>query len=277
MIVYGEVLFTENFIIGSVLLYITAEIFRVTFCTWKDRGRLALGGIMCGIFSLEIFLPIPMPATVISEIAFAFAACLVVLGRERLWQKALVMILVTYFMGGLTMGLLLATHNPGIYTASGIYTGDMKAALLALFIGAGTFTAKQIIKTVAGRKFYEEHVFNVKICIGDKVVETKGFFDTGNQLADPVSGKPVAVAQESLWRRLEAGGLTADDRMGIVPYEAIGVKGIMMSLRVDFMEISGRRLKGNIIARGSGEFGIHGKAAEGCELLLSKDMSDRKT
>ena len=277
LIVYGEILFIENFVIGCVLLYITAEIFKVRFTVLKDKIRFVLGGVMCGIFSMEIFLPLPMYFTVISEIMFAFAVCFVVLGKERIWKKALTMILVTYFMGGLTVGLLLITQNPGIYTASGIYTGDMKAAFLALFIGMGTFTAKQIMKTVASRKFYEEHVFDVKIFIGDEVFETKGFFDTGNQLTDPINGKPVAVAQESLWSRFEDEGAVSDDRIGIVPYEAIGTKGIMMSLRVDFIEISGRRLRGNVIAKGSREFNIYGKAANGCELLLSKDMSDRKT
>ena len=148
LIVYGEILFIENFIIGCVILYITGEIFGRSFSRIRQKMRLAVGGVMCGVFSMAIFLPVAAPVTLIAEVAFAFAVCLVVLGRGKIWKKGLVMILVTYFMGGLTMGLLLITDNTGIYTAAGIYTGDMKAALLALFIAVCSFTARQVVKTV---------------------------------------------------------------------------------------------------------------------------------
>lgn len=274
MIVYGDILL-ENFIIGGVLIYITAEIFNIKFRGKGAKLRFVLGAVMCGAFSLEIFLNVRAPAAVLSEVLFAFLMCLAVFGKKKICHKVVVLILVTYFMGGLTMGLLFVTQNPGIYTAAGIYTGDLKAAVLAMFIGIGTFTVKQIIKTVSNGKFYSEHVFDVKIIIGEMAFETKGFFDTGNQLKDPISGKPVAVAQESLWRRLEESGIMEHERIGIVPYETIGAKGLLTSLRVDAMEVDGRKFKGNIIAQGIKEFNICGKAAAECELLLSRDMSDR--
>lgn len=276
MIVYGDFLFIENFMIGVVLLYITSEIFNISLSSNVSRLRVVTGGILCGIFSMTVFLPVRMPITVLLEILFALCVCLVVFGHKKLWHKALVFILVTYFMGGLTMGLLFVTKNQGIYAASGIYTGDMKAGFLALFIGIGLFTAKQIIKTVSAKKFYEEHVFDVSIDIDGMIFNTKGFFDTGNQLFDPISGKPVAVAQESLWQRFEEAHVILPQRMGVVPYEAIGADGLMETLRVDDMRIAGRRLKGNIIAKGDKTFDLDGKAAAGCELLLSKYMSERK-
>ncbi len=275
MIVYGEILFIENFIIGCVILYITAEIFGQRFSAGRQKLRLAAGGAMCGVFSMEIFLPLAAPLTFAAEVAFAFAVCLVALGKAELWKKGLVMMLVTYFMGGLTMGLLLVTGNTGVYTAAGIYTGDMKAALLALFMAVCTFTARQIIKTVRARKFYDEHIFAVKIFAGDDVFETKGFFDTGNQLRDPVSGTPVAVAGESFWNQLEERGALSPERAGIVPYEAVGSRGLLETLRVDKLEIGGRIVKGGVIARGNKELEIYGKQADGCGLLLSRDMWER--
>lgn len=276
MIVYGDLLFIENLIIGCALLYITGELFNKKFYGVQSKLRLMAGGAFCGVFSMTVFLPVRMPVTVILEIFFAFAVCWVVFGRERLIHKAVAFILVTYFMGGITMGLLFVTKNPGIYTASGIYTGDMKAGLLAIFMSVGVFTAKQIIKTVSARKFFTEHVLAVRISIGESVFETKGFFDSGNQLTEPLSGKPVAVAQKSLWQRLEESGALAPERMGVVPYEAIGERGLMASVRADFIEVNGMPIKGVVIAKGSEELNLDGKAAEGCELLLSRDMSGRE-
>lgn len=272
MTVYGDILFAENFIIGCALIYITAEVFGAGFRGTAAKLRLAAGGAMCGMFAMLIFLPVRMPLTAVLEVMFAFAVSTVVFGIKGAWKKALVLILVTYFMGGVTMGLLLVTGNTGMYAATGIYTGDMKAAMLAVFICAGTFTAKQVIRTVAKKKFYSEHVFDVRIISGGGIVETRGFFDSGNQLTDPLSGMAVAVAQESLWERLEKAGFVTPERSRMIPYDAIGIHGLLEAVRVDFVESAGKRSENTLIARAGCEFGLCGGNAEKCELLLSREM-----
>lgn len=272
MAVYGDILFAENFIIGCALIYITAEVFGVDLHGAAAKLRLAAGGAMCGLFAMLIFLPVRMPLTAVVEAAFAFLLSVVVFGIKGAWKKALVLILVTYFMGGITMGLLLVTGNTGMYAATGIYTGDMKAAMLAVFICTGTFTAKQIIRAVSKKKFYSEHVFDVRIISGGIIVETRGFFDSGNQLTDPVSGMAVAIAQESLWERLENAGLVTPERSRLIPYDAIGAHGLLEAVRVDDVESAGRHLGNTIIARAGCGFGLSGRDLEGCELLLSREM-----
>ena len=276
MIVYGDMLFAENFIIGCVLLYITGGIFGETFGKPLQKLRLAGGGAMCGAFSMVIFLHVKSPVMMAMEACFAFAVCFSVFGSRDLWRKAVVFILVTYFMGGLTMGLLFITKNPGIYTASGIYTGDMKAGLLALFIGTGLVTAKQIIRTVTQRKFYREHVFCVALCIADEVFTVKGFLDTGNQLRDPIDGKPAAVACESLWQDMERAGVLVPERMGVLPYGSIGGTGLMISVRTDNIRVGDRSFKGCMVAKGGSSLDIEGRASGDCSLLLSRYMADRE-
>ena len=276
MIIYGDLLFIENAVIGTVILYITGEVAAAGFEGRMKKIRLILGGISCGAFSFVIFMPVSAPVTIIMEAAFAFIVCLGTFGREKLWMKAAIFVLATYFLGGITMAFLYLTKEPGIYTAAGIYTGDMKAGYLAAFIGMGLMTALQIIKTVSAGKFYREHVIDVSISIAGVVFETKGFLDTGNQLADPVSGRPAAIAQASLWKRFEESGVLAEDRMGVIPYETVGAKGILVSVRADRIQAGDRCFRGNIIAKGDGTFDIAGKAASGCELLLSRYMTGRK-
>ena len=61
----------------------------------------------------------------------------------------------------------------GIYTVTGIYTGDMKAALLAVFICSGYATLMQIIRTVKRSRLYAEHSCQVRIvCCGRPVSYT---------------------------------------------------------------------------------------------------------
>lgn len=276
MIVYGEILLAENIVIGGVLLWLTGQIYGVDFRSWRGKGRLAAGSVLCGLFAMVIFLPVGMPVTLLMEAGFAFLVCFIVFGREKLWQKAVVFLLVTYFMGGVTMALLLATGNSGIYTASGIYTGDMKAGLLALFVAAAWMTARQIIRVVFEKKLYQEHTYRVKLAAAGLTLETTAFLDTGNRLREPVSGKPVAVADEALWTIMESRGFLQGARFCVIPYEAIGTKGILEGIRMDYIEVGHRRIKGCVIAKNDERFRLEQLQGERCGLLLSKDMADGK-
>ena len=287
MIVYGELLFIENTIIGGVLLYLTGEIFRQ-----KPHGfRLMAGSIMCGAFSLVIFTGAKAPLMLLMEGFFATAVSIVVFGcqgrpfiksvRSFAMRKAAVFILITYFMGGITMGLLLLTEQQGIYTAAGIYTGDMKAALLALFILAGYMTIKQVIKTVRDAKLYTEHNYDAEIAINEHRLNVKAFLDTGNRLKEPITGKPVAIASERLWKIIEEtlgneGTQTMSDvRFALIPYEAVGSKGLLHALRTDYIKVSERKIDGCFIARAEKDFAFGKNAGrhEGYDLLISGEMT----
>lgn len=266
MIVYGELLFTENMIIGGVLLYLTGEICgRPPHCT---RVRLLVGAIMCGAFSMTLFIPIRPPirmlAMVVMEIIFALAVCTIVFGRKPA-AHTITFVLVTYFMGGITMGLLLVTKNTGIHTAAGIYTGDMKAAALAVFIAIGTATTKQIVRTVKARKLYAETRFTATIICGENTFDVEALLDTGNRLKDPITAKPVAVASRQLWLRLQR---CEPSRLRLIPYEAVGSKGLLEALKVDCIIIGDRRFDGCLIADGSDDI-----KRSGCDLLLAAEMA----
>lgn len=304
MIVYGEMLFIENAVIGAVLLYLAGDICGVTFGGRTAKLRLIAGSLMCGVFSLVIFLGAKGWAMVLMELLFAVAVCMVSFGCQGrgfgksvrnfgklskvfVRREVIAFVLVTYFMGGITMGLLLLTQQQGIYTAAGIYTGDMKAAMLAVFIMLGYMTIKQTAKTIRSIKLYDEHSYRVKLKTGEKEVMVRGFLDTGNHLRDPVSGKPVSVASEGLWQRMKEGGLLAENKFTLIPYETVGAKGVLEAVRVSYAELTseplmgmepGGRMKidGFIVARNSEGFNI-GKNREineglGYDLLLSSNI-----
>jgi len=170
------------------------------------------------------------------------------------------------------MALLLITGNPGIYTAAGIYTGDMKAPMLAVFTALCMMTVKQTVKLVSRRKVIQQYSFNVKIVQGDKAICAQGFLDTGNQLREPFSGKPVAVAEERLWQQIEEQGMLCEDRFCVLPYHTVGNSGILMAVRVDRMEINGRTFKNCVLAKGAGAFDIGSKETEEGGLLLSREI-----
>jgi len=276
MIVYGELLFIENMVIGGVLLYLTGDI-----CGWKQPRsvtgilKFTTGSIMCGAFSFVIFLGVKGAGLMLIEVVFAACVCTVVFGR---WRQAIVFILVTYFMGGIVMAVLLMTQQQGIYTAAGIYTANMKAAMLAVFICLGYLTVKQIVKTVRNKKIAMEHSYEAEIVIDEHIFKVRAFLDTGNRLKAPITGRPVAVASDELWQELIPGGESSlscpsfecGTRFAMIPYESVGAKGMLQALRTDHINMGDKRIKGCLIAKGGTAFKFENTRT--CELLISTEM-----
>lgn len=293
MVIYGELLFMENLIIGGVLLHITGMIHGKSADTAKAWLRLLVGSFMCGAFSLVIFLDAKVQQLLLMEVVFATAVCMVTFGRSCAensnrgtdgkslrrvfrqipWRCALTFILVTYFMGGITMGLLLVTDNTGIYTVAGIYTGNMKAGFLAVFIWMGYITVIQMIKMIKDKKFYTEHSYEASIVFGNEKFGARAFVDTGNCLEEPLTGRTVAVASDDLWERIQSHEPT-DFRFALIPYETVGSKGIMEAIRTDYIEIGGKRIKGCFVAGSDGNFVVGGRrrTGEDYDLLISAEM-----
>lgn len=276
MIVYGDILFVENFITGAALIYISSMIFGESFDSVRKKGRLAIGGFMCGAFSLTVFLPLKGAVIMALEAAFAILVCLEVFGRDRVLLRALSLVLTTCFAGGMIMALLLASGSRGIYTAAGIYTGEMKASLLAVFFCLAAVTMRQIIKTVSRKKFQKEHFVIAVIRQGEKSIETRAFLDTGNDLREPVSGRPVAIACRALWSQMEEGEFIKEERMALVPYDSLGRKGIIQAVRVDDIVTEGKAVGSCFIGKGETVADFGGRGSEEFQLLLSRYMADVK-
>lgn len=272
MIVYGDILFLENMLMGGALIYITGQIFGISFTDAKCRLRFAAGCLMCGAFSMIIFVPAKIPVMVFMEVCFASAVSAAVYGKTRIIQKTAAFFLVTLFMGGMTMALLLITDNQGIYAAGGIYTGNMKAPMLAVFTALCIMTAKQIIKVISKTKIVHQNNYDLKIVVGNKSLDAKGFLDTGNQLRDPFSGKPAAVAEAGLWSKIEENGMLAENRICVIPYQTVAESGILAGLRTDYIAVEGRYVKGCVIVRGQGSFDLESHETGEGSLLLSREM-----
>ena len=87
----------------------------------------------------------------------------------------------------------------------------------------------------------------MELIIGEMSIRTSGFVDTGNQLKDPVSGKPVAVADSSVWKKLSEAGAVTGERMCLIPYETVdGRAWRMYGVRSDRIRIY-RRPEGSLM------------------------------
>jgi stage II sporulation protein GA (sporulation sigma-E factor processing peptidase) len=95
----------------------------------------------------------------------------------------------------------------------------------------------QKVWTAESKKFHKKMEYPVLIRVGCKTVETKGFYDTGNCLYEPVTHQPVSVIER------KAVSLLIDDvacqtRLRMIPYRTIGLNnGIMRGFIADEIRI----------------------------------------
>ena len=120
MTVYGELLFLENFITGMVILYLTGKL-----CGRKrSRSGMVLGGLMCGSYSFVLFVPMVWPAALAGKLAFSLMAILAAFGyggRIQYLKTVAVFYIVSFLMGGVTVGLMYVTGAPGLAANGSVY------------------------------------------------------------------------------------------------------------------------------------------------------------
>lgn len=99
------------------------------------------------------------------------------------------------------------------------------------------------------QKAEENLIYPVRVRCRDFLKETIGFLDTGNTLCDPVSGKPVLLAERSFFF-LESDHCKEEtedcfarliqempQRYCLIPYSSVGGNGLLEGIRVEEVEL----------------------------------------
>ena len=133
------------------------------------------------------------------------------------------------------------------------------------FLAGGCFLAEGLWKLVHVAAGERSCHYQVTLVCGENTVRAEGFLDTGNRLKDPVSGKPVHVAD----RQLVEAVCPKVDKISMIPYRTIDGGGMFLkAVTLDRMEASqgGRLLvyERPLVAASPGKL----KMKNGCRVLL---------
>lgn len=202
MVIYAEYLFAENLITGGMILLLTGKLIGLTV----KLQRLIPGSILCGLYAFVLFWdPVYAWLAVLSKVAFSVIIVKLVF-HVKLWRPFLRTLLIFYLislsMGGITIGVVYFMNFSGVTRNSAIYMDGFTY----LQVTSGCLLTYLIFYFVAS--FFKERLTQsrtmgkVKITCFDKQVEVMGLVDTGNFLADPMTGKPVLVLSMQAARRL---------------------------------------------------------------------------
>jgi stage II sporulation protein GA (sporulation sigma-E factor processing peptidase) len=181
MVYYVEYVFVENFIIDFMLLYITGKLIK-RIIVFK---RLIIASTIGSLYVILTFY-IGREFMTYFIVKFSISVLMIMVAFDSKGILTNIRVIICFYITSLMM--------VGIITALYYLTNDkltVNAIIMSIFTGYAAlhFFFKEIKDRIAKHNYKR----TVNISIGNKFKTFRGFIDTGNELTDPVTGKPVMV------------------------------------------------------------------------------------
>lgn len=273
MVIYGEYLFLENFITGMLIIYFTMNFYGLP----AKKLRIVLGSTLCGIYAFIIFVSIHPAIALVSKLFFSALVVAIVFGfkgAKKFFQTIILFYIISFAMGGVTIGALYLFNYTGITSNTAVYMGgitymNITLGILLFYLLASYFY--QIIKV----KRSEQRVFvKTKICIEGHEWEYNSLIDSGNFLKDPMSERPVIVIEEEAAKTIIHSIKDKNKRYCLIPFQTVGVKtGFMEGYRLDRLIVDNMYIDKAIMAIYKGAF--YKKNGQKYQILLHQEMLER--
>lgn len=206
--IYADSLFLINF---GMNLYLLMLVNRSTFRT-ASPWRILLGAAFGSAGFLLLFVgSLPPVCRLFIGIPVGTAGMLLTafpVGNLRMFLKlAEKMLFYSFCMGGLL--LFLIRILPGVrHWLTGMWGILAVGGIAFLFFG----------RFPAGRE-EKEYLCRATLRKDGSVMTVTALIDSGNSLAEPVSGRPVSIVEEEVFRELWKGGIQG---FRAIPYHSIG-------------------------------------------------------
>lgn len=196
--IYIDVIFLENLIMNSIILYATAIILKIKPKMIKIIISSAIGSIyaiITYITEIEIYTSVILKtilAIIIVYIAFNPQ------NLKKMLKEVAIFYLTSFVFGGATLYLIYYIKPQEIFIKNGMFVGTyiLKVILLG---GIFALIIIKISSKIIKDKITPKDIYcNIKIKIDNKIIETKGMIDTGNLVKEPITNTPVVILESTL-------------------------------------------------------------------------------
>ena len=256
--VYLDVIFIINFIMDLILLSIVKKILK-----WESSiGKRIIGAIV-GAIGACILALFPELNHFTQFILSYLVICIVMIWityQPRTWligvKGVVVLYLATFFLGGLFNSLYY--HSMVGFYFNELINGRLLLGLngwkLVMLIISGIIGIAMLNKILSSLGRGDEELYETNIYLKEKSISLTGLLDTGNNLYDPVFGKPVIVIEynsiikllseeqieyiNSTFINFKVTPITENISVFMIPFKSIGKKnGLLPAIKIDKLEI----------------------------------------
>ncbi|MDT8859112.1 sigma-E processing peptidase SpoIIGA [Alkalihalobacillus sp. MEB130] len=204
MTLYIDVIWLLNLCIDYLLIALTALVLKRRF----HHIRMILGALFASLIVFLMFSPV---ASLFNEpwMKFLYSGVIVwiVFGYKRL-KYFLQGLLMFYFVAFMTGGGLFALHyfwHTEIEVLNGmaqVNSGYFGSGISWVFVLIGFpliwYFSKHRFDTIEMKRVQYDQIVDVDISVAGYTFRAKGLIDSGNQLSDPLTKKPVMIIEAKL-------------------------------------------------------------------------------
>ena len=259
MTIYIDIIFLENLIMNSIILYATSIILK----TKVKTIRVILSSSIGAIYSIILYTTeITIFASIISKIILSIVMIYVAFNPQnvkKMCKQTLVFYLASFVFGGVALYLIYFLKPQDIVIKNGMFAGQY--ALKAIMLGAivAFIIIKISIKIIKTKINPKDMYCKIKIKLNGKQVETKAMIDTGNLVKEPITNTPVIIVESSLLNEILPKEILANlenilcgnlanipekiqlnfiSKLRCIPYSSLGKQnGMLVGIKADEIQI----------------------------------------
>lgn len=195
--IYLDVLFFINFGMNACVLWITGKICRRRPVWWRH-----LTAALAGSFLMILLVWLPLPGGwlyyALGYGVCGFLMCWLATSPESLREAGktyLCMLTVTFLLGGIMNWLYLETEFGTYINRLCMQDGLGIRGLTILTLTAGGIFSVLGLGMAEIRREKRRLCYRVTLYYDKKKIQGRGFVDTGNFLTEPLTNKPVVLAE----------------------------------------------------------------------------------
>lgn len=241
MVVYLDVLFAVNALMDGVSLLAASALGGIH----TKRLRLLFAALLGGGYAVLAAVLPPFSALPIRLLVGVGLCAAAFVGQPNFVRVCALYFVVAASFAGLASALGAVSGRRLLFGAGYYFAVPLRVLLLAA--AAGYALSGVLLRGDARHGPLRREVEHVRICFARRECEVRLLHDTGNVLAEPVSGRPVIVLEREmactlLGEPLHAAMKSTEDavaclaslpsaiacRCGLLPYRAVGVEGGML-------------------------------------------------
>ncbi len=262
MEVYVDLLLVVNWALNSWALWLTS----VLSGRRVSKLRMAMAAVLGAMYAIGMLTPWAIwfehVAAKVMMAAVMVLVCFLPTKLAQLVHLVSLFLVVSCITAGAIVGLYgLLTRQAG--DSSGLSYGEMPIWLPAIALAMTAILGKRFLNLLENRLVHVANNASLTIKLDGRSIHLSALVDSGNQLAEPISGRPVVVVSFNAVAELlpaeladlvRSGNSAWEDaldrlsdyawagRLRFIPYRSVATSGgVLLGLRTDGISIKHER------------------------------------
>ena len=196
--IYIDIIFLENLIMNTIILYATAIILKIKPRTIRVILSSAIGSlyaIITYVTEIQIYMSVILKSILaIIMIYVAFNPQNI----KKMWKQVAIFYLTSFVFGGVTLYLIYYIKPQEVFIKNGVFVGEYILKVIMLGAIVAFVTIKISLKIIKTKMNPRDMYCKIKVKLNEKIIETRAMIDTGNLAKEPMTNTPVVIVESTL-------------------------------------------------------------------------------